>query len=156
MNIIATGQSLIWFLSFLLIINIAVIFIIRSDRKFLISISFWVILLISFFFFKAINTEKLQRLQNNYYNSMNGKSYGDFKIWRDLETKKYQYRQITINLFRLLGGQTIIAFIMQIVAYRKTKKQNIFWWTSAIFGVVTVVYFILEVFLGIVPTGPLI
>jgi hypothetical protein len=145
-----------WLLLILLTINLSIFFTIKPDKGFLICIPFWVILLTSFFLLKNINDDRIERQEKDYYNNMGDKSYGDFELWQNLEKQKFQARQINMALFRLLGVQTILTFIIQIFAYRKTKAKTLFWWTRTSFGLLTLVYLTFELLLGIVPTGPLI
>jgi len=145
-----------WLLLILPAVNLSAIFLVRSEKKFLISILFWAILIVSLILLHHFNNDRIQRLERQYANSMVGKNYGDFQLWQSLEHQRSLTQQSNITWFRLLGLQTILTFIIQIVAYRKTKSKNAFWWTRTGFGLLTFIYFILELFAAIVPTGPLI
>jgi hypothetical protein len=145
-----------WLLLILLAVNLSAIFLVRSEKKFLISILFWAILFVSFIVLHHINYVSIQRLERQYANSMVGKNYGDFQLWQNLEHERSRTLQSNRDWSRLLGIQTILTFIFQIVAYRKTRNKNAFWWTRTGFGLLTFIYFILELFAAIVPTGPLI
>ena len=145
-----------WLLLILPAVNLSAIFLVRSEKKFLISILFWAILIVSLILLHHFNNDRIQRLERQYANSMVGKNYGDFQLWQSLEHQRSLTQQSNITWFRLLGLQTILTFIIQIVAYRKTKNKNAFWWTRTGFGLLTLIYFILELFAAIIPTGPLI
>lgn len=87
---------------------------------------------------------------------MKGRDYGDFKLWKDLNAQKNEIKRAALNFIRLLGFQTLLTLIIQIVGYYKTKRTNLFWWTQTAFILLTIAYLILELLLAITPSGPLI
>jgi hypothetical protein len=50
-----------------------------------------------------------------------------------------------------MGVQTVVTLIAQIFGYSRPEKKRLFWWTRAVFIVLTIVWFILATLLKIVP-----
>jgi hypothetical protein len=48
----------------------------------------------------------------------------------------------------------VLAF--QKAAYVKTKRRNLFWWTSTLFIVLTIAWLALAALWAVVPTGPIV
>jgi hypothetical protein len=140
----------------LLSINLTLVFIIKADLTFWISIPFRTILLVSMFLLKRITGSTIQKQEKEYSTNTGNERYEDFQLWQKLKKQRVMAHQKSITLFRVLGLQTILTLIFQIIAYRRFGNQKLFWWTRTAFGILTLVYFIFELRLAIVPTGPLI
>jgi hypothetical protein len=120
-------------------------------RGLLIPIVLWVSVVVSFFVWRTIDEAGIQKQESAYRASFLGRSYGDAKLWEKLQERISQARQSNLTLFFLMGVQTVVTLIAQIFGYSRPEKKRLFWWTRAVFIVLTIVWFILATLLKIVP-----
>jgi hypothetical protein len=128
----------------------------KSYLGLLIPIVLWICVVVSFFVWRSIYEADIQKAESAYRASFVGRSYGDTKLWEKLQDRISQARQSNLTLFYLLGAQTVVTLIAQVFGYARTGKKKLFWWTRAVFIVLTIVWFILATLLKIVPNPPLI
>ncbi len=138
----------------IVVINL-LIFLTKSDNKFWKTpILIWGLILSIIFIITPIQNRKVNSLDSQYWESVEGKSYGDREVWEELKNSQKQSVKVRMTLLHFLGIQTIMTFILQIIGYKKTEKKKLYQWTSIIFGLLTVLYLIFQVMVEIVPTGP--
>ena len=145
-----------WLLLVLFLINLFLAILIKSHRRFWISILVWSLLLVTVLFLKEVNHSIVEKHEKEYYTDMGSKSYGNHELWQKLKKQQTLIQLKNITMFRLLGFQTFLTFIVQIIGYRKTRNHNVFWWTGLAFGILTMLYFIFEFLMGVIPSGPII
>jgi hypothetical protein len=146
----------------ILILNLALLFICRTDKRYwLVTISIWVLLTSSFFLWRRHNDNKISQLDNTYWKTAEDNRQkdpdnwrGNETVWNSLKVKKdyvKKYNQIFLNVIML---QTLLTFIAQIIGYKKTLLKRTYKLTSIMFGILLIFNFLLALLMAIVPTGP--
>lgn len=135
-------------------INLLILLANSDNRFWKTPILIWGLILSTFFVATNIQNTQVEHLDNQYWKSAEGKSYGDTEIWRELKESRKQEVKLRMTLLHFLGLQTIATFILQIFGYRKTEKKKLYGWTTIIFGTLTILYLIFQTLVEIVPTGP--
>ena len=137
----------------LLVANFLFICFTKSNKKYwLLSIPLWAFLITSFLLWRANSDRYVRNLEIEYWQSAKGKEYGDHGKWIKFGEAKKEMQRKNNLLVHLIGLQTFITFILQIVGQRQTK-QNTYWWTKLIFGILFVLIFLILAMMGIVPSG---
>jgi|GEM_PF-4053283 hypothetical protein len=140
----------------LLAINLALVLFLKSTLRYLVPIAVWAALLASFFVPAKWNIREENRIGNAYWASAKNRSYGDQGLWQEMETRNLQSQQTQLNLFRLLGVQTLLVLILQMTGYFKTGRRTLFWWTRTLFIALAIGWLVLAALWAVVPTGPLL
>ncbi len=137
----------------LLTINIPFVYFIKSDKKFwLLSIPLWTVLLLSLICWRIYNDNQIHKLETEYWKTTENKRYGDYNKRNKLEKAEKNAQKINTTFIYLIGLQTLITFIFQIVGQRQTKKIT-YNWTKIIFGILFVLILFLLLLMAIVPSG---
>jgi len=125
---------------------------IKSDRKYwLLSIPLWTLVFSSFILWRTNSDKHIQATETEYWNEKKE----DNAKWNSLELAKKKTQKLNMVFIYLIGLQTLITFICQLVGQQQTK-QKIYKWTKPIFGVLLVLIFLLIAMMGIVPSGGII
>jgi hypothetical protein len=143
-----------WIIGIVMAVNLLFL-LTKSDKKYWrLPILFWGLLLASIFVFLLIRNMHINNLDNQYLESAVGKKHGNLDIWKEIK----EYRRISIklgmSLFHFLGLQSLAIFIWQIIGQRKTKKETPYRRIAITFGLLTMLYLILQFLVTIIPSGP--
>ena len=137
----------------LLTVNILFVYFVGSDKKYwLFSIPLWTILISGFITWRVISDKQIQNLEAEYWKTTENRGWGDHDRWTKLEDAKTNAQKLNMTLVYLIGLQTIITFISQIVGQRRTT-QKAYKWTTIVFGILFLSVFILIVMMNIIPYG---
>jgi hypothetical protein len=147
-----------------LLLNFGLLIIIKSDNKYwLIPIPVWIIFISSFLIWRGIYDKKIELLDYKYwksadYNKLIDESNwrGDDDLWKKLEETRKYVQKYNMTFLHSIFLQTVVTFLLQLVGYRTTGKRRLYKVTSNIFGILTFIHFIIEIMIGIVPTGGII
>ena len=137
-------------------INVTLVLMVKTYWRFLLPIAVWMGLFASFFVLAHANSRQADRIQQAYDESARGRSYGDTTLWQKLKDGQAHARLTQLEMFWLLGFQTLLVLVTQIAGFVKTGRRNLFWWTRTLFVVLAIGWIILAAFSAIVPTGPLV
>ena len=136
----------------LLTVNILFIYFIKSDKKYwLLSIPLWTILISGFIFWRISNDRQIKNLEKEYWKTTENRGWGDYDKRTKLEEAKKHVQKFNMTFVYLIGLQTLITFILQIVGQRRTTQKT-YRWTKIIFGILFFFIFLLIAMMGIVPS----
>lgn len=142
---------------FLLTINILLLRLMRQDWKYwLTPIIMWSILIITFILWRSHQDSKYKGLESSYWESAENKSYGDARIYKQMDESKKYVQKYNLTFIHAISLQTILTFTFQIIGYHRTPEKRLYKWTSISFGILTFLTLIFELMLGIVPNGGII
>jgi len=140
-------------LAALLVINSLAILFTRPDRRFWFgSILIWLVALTGYTGIRISQNQSIQRQEAVYYESTEKQRWGDStEYWK---LKELERRAMLVSRMALtgLGLQTLIAFALQIFGCYKTGQKRPYSITAGAFGILSLLYLILELLLGIVPS----
>jgi hypothetical protein len=94
-------------------------------------------------------------LEKEYWKTTEYRGWGDYDKRTKLEEAEKHVQKFNMTFIYLIGLQTFITFILQIIGQQQTK-QKIYKWTKPIFGVIFILVFLLIAMMGIVPSGGII
>tara|TARA_Y100000815_G_C13063286_1_gene395209 strand:+ start:61 stop:525 length:465 start_codon:yes stop_codon:yes gene_type:complete len=145
----------IWIVIGIIVLINSIIFLTKSESRFWkIPILVWGLFLVIISIAVPVQNRQINNLDKEYWESTEGKSYGDREIWKDLKNSRKLTVKIRLTLIHFLGFQTIATFLFQIIGYRKTNKKKTYQWTSTVFGLLSLTYLIFQFMVEIVPTEP--
>lgn len=136
----------------LLAINFLLILFIKSDRKWLVSILLFILLLLGFTGFRMVSDSALRKQERKYWQSTGTHSYGDHGEWTALEKMRREGRQTNALFFDLLVLQAFVTFILQMAGRKKTDLK-VYERTVWIFGILFITFLCVRIMMAIVPTG---
>ena len=140
----------------LLTINILFIYLVKSTQKYwLFSIPLWVILISSFILWRTNSDRQIQNLKIEFDKTFHGKEYGDNTILNQLNEQKKAAQKLNMTFVYLIGLQTFITFIFQIIGHSQTRQRK-YKWTKIIFGILFAFIFFVIAMMGIIPSGGII
>ena len=149
--------------AFLLGLNILFAYFLKSDKRFFIgAIAIWTITVIFFLIYIFILFPPKNEILNNQEQKLFAKQidknykYDDRDEWDSLQNQKTQLTRYNRLCFELVGLQTLITFILQIIGFRRTQLKKLYNRTVWLFGILTLVYLIIEGLIGIVPTSGIV
>ena len=90
-----------------------------------------------------------------YDKTFQGKEYGDYAKWNNLEAQKKTAQKLNMTFVYLIGLQTFIAFIFQVIGHRQTRLLT-YRWTKVIFGILFALVFLIIAMMEIVSSGGII
>ena len=141
----------------ILTINILLLYFIDTDKKyFLVTIPLWTILIVTLIYWRSYNDNKIDRIETSYWKSAENKIRGEDKLWEQLNKSKSIVQKDNMTFLQCILLQTILTFIFQVVGYRSTANKKVYKWTSIIFGILTLINLLLQLMIGIVPTGGIV
>lgn len=137
-------------------INILFIYSLKSDKKYwLLSIPLWIILISGFIFWRTNSDRQIKNLAIEYDRTFQGKEYGNFAIWHKVGQQKKAAQKLNMAFVHLIGLQTLMTFIFQIIGYSQTRQRK-YKWTKIIFGILFALTFLIMVMMEFVPFGEII
>ena len=140
----------------LLAINIFFIYFLKSEKKYwLLSIPLWIILISGFIIWRTNNDRQIEKLEIQYDKTFQGKEYGDFSMWDKIAHQKKAAQKLNMTFVYLIGLQTFITFIFQIIGHSQTRQRT-YKWTKIVFGVLFALTFIIIAMMGVVPSGGIV
>ena len=123
-----------------------------SDKKYLLlSIPLWTILISCFILWRIYNDRQIQKLEKEYWKTTENRGWGDYAKRTKLEEAQKHVQKFNMTFIYLIGLQTFITFIFQIIGQRR-RTQKTYKWTTMIFGILFVLVFLLIAMMGIVPS----
>jgi hypothetical protein len=132
-----------WLIICLFIINFFLIILVRGNDKFYIpALLLWVMLLFGLVFVKVFNDNRVE-IQQSKIDKISQKSGFAVESYQQMEKIKQQQDYENSTAFTLLGVQTIITFLLQLIGYASTY-QKYYRSSAAIFFVFTVIYLVLQ------------
>ena len=148
----------------ILIINIALLAIYRSGKRFwIVTIPIWTLLLSSFCIWRIYNEKQINALESAYWKKENARERNENKNWqgayenyKEIQDSKRimkKYNSVFLNSIFL---QSILTFIAQVIGYKVTTEKKTYRINAIIFGVILAINLFLEFLMAIVPTGPLL
>jgi hypothetical protein len=135
------AQRMIYFL--ILIINIALLIIYRSDKRYwLITIPIWTMLISSFIIWRSYNDKQISRLDTAYWKSADDNKRkdsenwrGDNNLWKDLEKSKAVVKKFNPIFLTIIFLHTVLTFFAQIIGYKFMPAKKTYKWTAITFGI---------------------
>lgn len=148
----------------ILIINVVLLFMLRSDKRYwFVTIPIWTVLLSFFIIWRIHYDKEISRLDTAYWKSAdenkfkdNDNWHGYDKFWKELEDSKAVVKKHNATFLDSIFLQTILTFIAQVIGYRVTTAKKTYKWTAIIFGILFLINLCLKISMSIVPTGPLV
>lgn len=145
----------IWIVIGIIVLINSIIFLKKSENRFWKTpILIWGLFLVLISIVVPVQNRQISNLDKEYWESAEGKNYGDIEIWKDLKKSRKLTVKTRLTLIHFLGFQTIATFLFQIIGYRKTNKKKTYQLTSTVFGLLSLTYLIFQFMVEIVPTGP--
>ena len=145
----------VWLIIGILVIINLFFLLPKKDYKFLVYPGgLWIFSILAMFVIAPIHNNKVKELDKAYSESSEGKNYGDREIWGELKSLQEENVKIKITLLYFAGIQTIMTFIFQIIGFKLTQKRKMYKWTAHIFGILAVLYVLIQILVEIIPLGP--
>lgn len=135
------------------ILNLLILAFKSENRYWRTPIAIWGIFTISMIAGIMIHNHQVQRLEKAYWTSAEGKTSGDYELWKELEKSRKESVKLEATLIHFVTIQTIMTFILQILGFRQTDKKRLYGSTATIFGLLTITVLYLEAIRNIVPYG---
>ncbi|MGE5521251.1 MAG: hypothetical protein ACM3VS_15110 [Candidatus Dadabacteria bacterium] len=135
--------ALEWLIIALFILNLFLIIAVKGNDKFYIpTLLLWVILMFGLVFIKVFNDNRVE-IEQSKMDRITQKNEVDMQSYKEMEKIKQQQDYENSTAFTLLGVQTIITFLLQLIGYASTYEKY-YRSSAAIFFVFTVVYLVLQ------------
>lgn len=132
-----------WLIIALFLINFFLLLIVKGNVKFYVpTLVIWVMLLFGSVLVKVFNETQVQ-IQQSKIDQSAQKNGPDAQSYQQMDTIKQQQEYENSTLFTLLGVQTIITFLLQMVGYASTY-QKYYLSSAAVFFVFTVLYLVIQ------------
>ena len=98
-----------------------------------------------------VNHDGAAELEKEYWKTTENRAWGDFDKRRKLEEAHKYVQKFNLTFIYLIGLQTLITFIFQIIGQKYTTQKT-YRWTTMIFGILFVLVFLLIGMMGMVPS----
>jgi hypothetical protein len=112
-------------------------------------------LITGFISWRLISDKEIQNLETAYWKTTEIKGWGDFDKWTKLKLEKENAQKGNMTWVYLIGLQTFVTFISQVVGQRRTGHK-VYKWTSLVFGILFLLVGILIFMMALVSSGPLL
>lgn len=148
-----------------LLVNVILLFVYKSERRFwVLPISLWVLIVLSFVFWRLYMERKNTEFEKKYRNSAaqnlqkdtTQSSSGDFRIWNEWSEMKEIFKENNSVFLNTILLQTFFTYLAQVVGYKFTTSKRIYKWTKTLFGILFLICFWFAIMLAIVPSAPLV
>jgi hypothetical protein len=139
----------------LLLNSYALIFVKSNNKYWIVCIPLWATLVAGFPAWRAWCGNELDLKEKTYWASAEGKDRGDDYTFEVFEYARKQFTQALVDFWWLLGIQTLVTFILQIIGH-KLRKTWPYKWSVTIFGGILVLFIIMSLILATIPSGRII
>ena len=128
----------------------------NMKKYFQIPVMIWLLLILIITTLIILQNQELVEIEKEYFLSKEGKSYGDIEIWKNIKETREKYLNTRYIIFNIIGFWTLLTFLLQIVGFKKDKNERFYKQTTIIFGLLSVVYLVVLLFVKIIPKGSII
>lgn len=125
-------------------------------KYFQIPMTIWLLSILTLITVIVIQNQKLNQMNKEYLRSSENKSASDLTLWKNIKDIRKENVNLNKGLSNIVGFCTVLTFLLQIVGLKKGNKRKLYKWTSIVFGLLSVVYLCLLLFIKIIPIGPII
>jgi len=133
---------------YITILNVLILFLINSSKKYwLIPIFIWTTLILTFIVWRTNVDAQYQKLENSYWKKTSNVEFSKLNDAKDSIIKNNMF------LLQLIGFQTFITFIIQNIGFYKTEDKKTYRWTCIFFACMTLIFAVIGLLIGIVPTS---